>query len=94
VGYGIVAAASVKVSDFKTESGPLLEQKLAQPGMARPGQDVALAEHVVGVDWVKKVPIAEAKKFDGIFSNPNIVCKLRDPKTIDYLRDQFGVSVE
>jgi hypothetical protein len=94
VGYGIVAAASVNVSDFKTESGPLLEQKLAQPGMARPGQDVALAEHVVGVDWIKKVPIAEAKKFDGIFSNPNIVCKLRDPKTIDYLRDQFGVSVE
>jgi Endonuclease NucS len=94
VGYGIVAAASVNVSDFRTKNGPLLEQELAQPGMARPGQDAARAEHVVGVDWIKTVPLAEAKRFDGIFANQNIVCKLRDPKTIDFLRDQFGVSVE
>ncbi len=94
MGYGIVTAASVNVKDFKTKSGPLLEQKLAQPGIARPGQDAELAEHVVGVDWIKTVPIAEAKRFDGIFANPLIVCKLRAPKTIDFLRDQFGVSVE
>jgi hypothetical protein len=94
VGYGIVTAASVNVSDFKTKSGPLLEQKLAQPSIAHDGQDAALADHVVGVDWIKTVPIAEAKRFDGIFANPLIVCKLRDPKTIDFLRDQFGVSVE
>jgi hypothetical protein len=94
VGYGIVNAASVNVSDFKTKGGPLLEQKLTQPAIARPGQDPARAEHVVGVDWIKTVPLAQAKRFDGIFANQNIVCKLRDPKTIDFLRDQFGVSVE
>lgn len=32
LGYGIVNAPSVIASDFKTESGPLLEPKLAQPG--------------------------------------------------------------
>jgi hypothetical protein len=94
VGYGIVKAPSVIASDFKTESGPLLEQKLTQPGIARPGEDVARAEHVVGVDWIKTVPIADAKRFDGLFANQNIVCKLRDPKTIEFLRDQFGVSLE
>jgi hypothetical protein len=36
VGYGIVTAASVNVSDFKTKSGPLLEQKLTQPGIVHP----------------------------------------------------------
>jgi hypothetical protein len=82
----------VNIGDAK--SGPLLEQKLTQPGIAHDGQDAALADHVVGVDWIKTVPIAEAKRFDGIFANPLIVCKLRDPKTIDFLRDQFGVSVE
>lgn len=81
-------------SDFKTESGPLLEQKLAQPGIARRGEDTARAEHVVAVDWVKTVPIADAKRFDGMFANQNIVCKLREPKTIDFLRDQFGVTLE
>ena len=94
VGYGIVKTPSVIVNDFKTESGPLLEQKLAQPSIARTGEDAARAEHVVGVDWVKTVPISDAKRFDGMFANQNIVCKLRDPKTIDFLRDQFGVSLE
>jgi hypothetical protein len=93
IGYGIVKSPSVIASDFKTASGPLLEQKLAQPGLARAGEDAARAEHVVGVDWVKTVPIADAKRFDGMFANQNIVCKLRDPKTIDFLRDQFGVSL-
>jgi Endonuclease NucS len=94
VGYGIVTSAPVIASDFKTESGPLLEQKLAQPGMARPGEDASRAEYVVGVDWKKTVPIAQAKRFDGAFANQNIVCKLRDPKTIDYLRDQFGIALQ
>ena len=82
------------LTDFKTDHGPLLEQKLTQPGIARPGEDATRTEHVVGVDWIKTVPIADAKRFDGMFANQNIVCKLRDPKTIDFLRDQFGVSLE
>jgi Endonuclease NucS len=94
VGYGIVTAAPVIANDFKTEAGPLLEQKLAQPGMARLGEDPSRAEYVIGVDWKKTVPVAQAKRFDGMFANQNIVCKLRDPKTIDFLRDQFGVSLE
>jgi hypothetical protein len=94
VGYGIVTAASVKASDFETKNGPLLKQELTQPNIAHDAQDAAMADYAVGVNWIKTVPIAEAKRFDGIFSSPNIVCKLRDPKTIDFLRDQFGVSVE
>lgn len=94
VGYGTVTAAAVIAHDFQTKGGPLLVQPLAQPGMARPGEDATRAEYVVGVDWIKTVPVAEAKRFDGMFANQNIVCKLRDPKTIEFLQDQFGVTSE
>jgi hypothetical protein len=80
--------------DFQTKDGPLLEQPLVQPGMARTGEDATRAEYVVGVDWIKSVPVAEAKRFDGMFANQNVVCKLREPKTIEFLRDQFGVSLD
>jgi hypothetical protein len=92
VGYGTVTAPPVIAHDFQTKNGPLLEQPLAQPGMARVGEDATRAEYVVSVDWIKSVPIAEAERFDGMFANQNVVCKLRDPKTIDFLRDRFGVS--
>jgi hypothetical protein len=46
------------------------------------------------VDWIKTVSIPEAKRFDGMFANQNIVCKLRDPKTIEFLKEQLGVSVD
>ncbi len=94
VGYGIVTASSVIVHDFQTSNGPLLEQPLVQTGIARPGADPTIAEYAVGVDWIKSVPTADAKRFEGMFANQNVVCKLRDPKTIDFLRAQFGVSLE
>ncbi len=93
VGYGTVTASPVIAHDFQTKDGPLLEQPLVQPGIARPGEDATRAEYVVGVDWIKSVPVAEAKRFDGIFANQNVVCKLRDPKTLEFLRDQFDVSL-
>lgn len=92
VGYGTVTAPSVIVNDFQTANGPLLSQPLAQSGMAEYKDDPTRAEYVVGVDWIKAVPITEAKRFDGMFANQNVVCKLRDPKTIEFLREQFGVS--
>ena len=94
VGYGVVTAPAVSAQDFQTKNGPLLSQPLAQAGMARPGQDASRAEHVVGVDWKKTFPIKEAKQFDGMFANQNVVCKLRDPKTIKFLQEQFGISLE
>jgi hypothetical protein len=94
VGYGTVTAPSVIASDFETANGPLLQQPLAQSGMARHGEDPTRAEYLVGVDWIKAIPVAEAKRFDGMFANQNVVCKLRDPKTIEFLREQFGVSAD
>jgi hypothetical protein len=62
--------------------------------MARTGDDPTRAEYVVGMDWIKTVPAVAAKRFDGMFANQNVVCKLRDPKTLDFLREQFGLLPE
>jgi hypothetical protein len=94
VGYGRVNSPPVIVKNFQTKNGPLIEQSLTQPGINWHGDDPTKAEYAVGVDWIKAIPIAEAKRFDGMFANQNIVCKLRDPKTIDFLREQFGVSLD
>ncbi|MGE0117035.1 MAG: hypothetical protein AB7S71_09390 [Dongiaceae bacterium] len=55
--------------------------------------DPKIAEYVIGVDWLKTYPVGEAKTFDGAFANPNIVCRLRDPRTIDFLKQAFSADI-
>jgi hypothetical protein len=94
VGYGIVTNPAVISRDFSTAAGPLLAQPLAQPNLMHDSDDPSLADYVVGVDWKKTVPISEAKTFDGAFANQNIVCKLRDPKTLEFLKGEFGAAAD
>lgn len=94
VGHGKVISTAVMARDFDTPDGLLLDQTLAQPNLAHDRDDPKLAEYVVGVEWLKTVPISEAKWAEGLFANQNIVCKLRDPKTVDFLKEQFGVAVD
>lgn len=92
VGYGKVVSTAVMARDFATPSGALLDQTLTQPNLAHDRDDLKLAEYVVGIQWLKTVPISEAKRFEGMFANQNVVCKLRDPKTIDFVKSQFGIN--
>jgi hypothetical protein len=92
VGYGTVSKPAVMARDFETPNGLLLDQPLAQPGLARDRDDPEHAEYTVGVDWIRTVSVSDAKWLSGLFANPNIVCKLRDRKTLDFLKDQFGVA--
>jgi hypothetical protein len=61
--------------NFETPNGPLLDQPLAQPGLARERDNPENAEYTVGVDWIRTVPVAEAKWLAGLFANQNIVCR-------------------
>jgi len=65
----------VMARDFMTKAGPLLDQQLTQPGFSHDRDDPLLAEYAVGVEWIRAVPISEAKWADGPFANQNIVCK-------------------
>lgn len=92
IGFGIVTQAKTLAAEFETDNGPLFDQPLRQPGIKRNADDPALAEYVIGVDWRTTFEPGEAKWFKGAFANQNIVCKLRDPATVDFLLTEFGVE--
>ena len=90
VGYGRVRAEVVQAADSRVDGKSLLEQELRQPNLAHDLNDPDRTEYVVGMAWEKTFGLDEAKTFPGAFANQNIVCKLRDPKTIEFLKREFG----
>ena len=79
-------------AEFMTPDGPLFDQPLVEPRMKRLGAAPEDAEHVVGVEWRNTVDPHNGKRFKGAFANQNIVCKLRDEATIDFLVEEFNVT--
>jgi len=92
IGYAEVTSEVHLASEFVTPTGPLFEQPLAEPRMKRDGVPAEMAEYVVGVEWKMTVEPAKAKRFKGAFANQNIVCKLRDEATVDFLIKEFHVQ--
>ena len=92
IGYGVVTSESVVASEFMTDDGLLFKQILEKPEIKREGESSDRQEYAVGVDWKTTVEPASAKWFKGAFANQNIVCKLRDTETVDYLLREFGVN--
>ncbi len=92
VGYGEVTKEAVPIGDFLVDGlgKPLLELPLRAPRAAENKDSPANAEWVVAVKWFKTFHRDHARTFKGAFANQNIVCKLRDPKTLEYLRAEFG----
>ena len=91
VGFGTVTKPAVMAREFMTDHGALLDQPLVQPGLTHNRDDPKTAEYVVGVNWIKSVSGDDAKWIDGLLANQNVVCKLRDPKTLEFLQQQFEI---
>ena len=89
-GLGMVTGEVMLASEFKVEGVSLFSLPLKQPNIAHDKDDPELAEYVVPIDWKRTFPLSEAKTFSGAFANQNIVCRLRDPATIDYLQKVFA----
>ena len=47
---------------------------------------------MASIDRRKTVDPSHAKRFKGAFANQNIVCKLRDEATVDFLVTEFDVQ--
>ena len=77
------------VRDFFVDGKPILSLPLQQPRLNHDAGDPESCEYLVAVRWRKTVPLNEAKTFSGVFANQNIVCKLRDVATIEFLRSTF-----
>lgn len=92
IGYGIVTKTKQLASEFQTLTGPLFSQKLEQQQIKNNADDLSMAEYVVGVEWQKTFEIEGARTFKGVFANQNIVCKLRDQPTVDFLIREFELA--
>ncbi len=95
VGYGVVKEAACMIKDFTADSmgKNLLDLPLSAPEASDNKDDPENSEWAVKVDWKKTFTREEAKSFKGIFANQNIVCKLRNQETVEFLKDQFGIDV-
>lgn len=76
--------------DHVVNGKPLLNLPLQAPNLGHTPDDEELAEYVVPIEWKKTYPLNEAKTFPGAFANQNIVCRLRDQATLDFLKEYFG----
>ncbi len=94
VGFGTITEEAVMAKDFKIDGARLFDLPLIQPGMKENADIPELSEWVVGVQWSKVYSREQPKWFSGGFANQNIVCKLRDAHTLDYLQGEFAVGGE
>ena len=94
VGIGKVTKKAVPIKDFTIgqENISLLSMDLKAEKPAENSDNLELSEWVVGVDWLKTVPKEDARRFVGVFANPNVVCKLRHKRTLEFLREEFGTG--
>jgi hypothetical protein len=93
VGYGVVRSPAVRARDFRTEDGRSVDKlTLRQPGILEWKDDPDMSEYLVGVQWNRTFGKEEAKWQKRLFTNQNIVCKLRHPATLNFLEKTFGVE--
>jgi hypothetical protein len=85
VGFGVVTSRSVPAREFVVKGKPILGQTLSCSMLGHDADDLETCEYLVGMEWLKTYALAEAKMFPGAFANQNIVCKLRDSATIEFL---------
>ncbi|MGQ0684629.1 hypothetical protein [Bradyrhizobium sp.] len=91
VGLGIVEGKAMRANRFRVNDVLLFELPLHQERiLKRHEDDPDRAEYLVPIRWIKTVPVTEAKTFPNIFRNQNIVCKLTEPATLDFLYGAFG----
>jgi hypothetical protein len=93
LGYGQVKTGKVRANEYTLPDGtPLMEKLPNRTYLTEFADDPDRASYVVGVEWKKTFDRREAKTFSGIFANQNIVCKIYDQATADFLKQEFGVA--
>ncbi len=92
VGYGEVTSESTMAKDFRINDRPLLGLPLKVPAIRHDADNPELCEWVIGVKWVLNFNREKARKFQGMFANQNIACKLRDERTLTFLKTEFQVD--
>ena len=92
LGYGLITSEKLAATDFTLADGRQLVEVLPKSYLTENSGDPDNCAYVVGVDWKKTVPVNDARTFSGIFSNQNVVCKIRHQETVDFLKEQFDIQ--
>lgn len=93
VGFGEVIEPAQPIRSVQLENGKsLLDHKLSAKRPDEHADDPRLSEWVARVRWLKAFPKDDARTFNGIFANQHIVCKLRDPETLQFVEREFQVE--
>ena len=92
LGYGVVSQEKTKADQFKLEDGRKLTDVVDEAYLTENIDNPDLACYVVGIDWKTTFPNDDAKSFSGIFANQNIVCKIYQQETADFLVDTFSAN--
>jgi len=91
-GYGVVKGQPLPCKDFIVNETPILKLPLGAQGLGQEIEDLDKCEYLVAVEWQKTFPLSEAKTFAGVFANQNVVCKLRNTATLEFLRQVFALE--
>lgn len=92
VGFGEITSTAVMVKDFRLpDDTMLLSKELKQPNIKENQDNPELSDWAVGVQWFKTLDRKNAVTRPGIFANQNVVCKLRDQSTIDFLASYYPI---
>ena len=100
VGVGTVTETVVPIREFRVRQNdgsivPLSDVPLVAPEMFMNADDPEIAPYIVGVRWVKTIPVEDAIREKGFFGNQNTVCKPTSKRwqhTIDRLKQHFKVA--
>lgn len=94
VGFGEVVKEALPIDEYVVDDlgKNLLDLPLRAPQASENRENPELSEWAVGIRWTKTFPRSDAKTFRGAFANQNIVCKLRDSTTLDFLQSEFELQ--
>lgn len=96
VGVGTVVDEAVPVTEFQVKHEGremnILDAPLEAKRMDANKDDLEMCEYLVRVDWIDSKSEEEAVWETGMFSVPNIVCKLRNQFTVERLIDAFDIE--
>lgn len=92
LGYGIVTQEKIPADQLVLSDGRKLIDVGTEAYLTENADDPDLACYVVGIEWKSTFSTSQSKTFKGIFANQNIVCKIYQQETADFLTDAFGVQ--
>jgi hypothetical protein len=92
VGYGIVEEEAVIVKDYVINGIKIIDE-LPDNHEWKIQKESSKDEWMVKVNWIKTFDENNTKWFKGAFANQNVVCKLNDKETFDYLVKEFQINL-